>query len=302
MHFVAVLNRDGGTLRTTDLSKFSETLRETLSSHGHTVDIEIVTGKNIVEALTKAASQKKTDVLMAGGGDGTISAAAGLLKGRKKALAALPAGTMNLFARSLKIPLDLEQAVKAFATGEIRNVDIGTANDRPFVHQLSVGMHARMVHLRERMEFGSRFGKIGASARAAWTVLKNPTPMKVSLLVDKAEIEARATGIGISNNLFGEGHLPYADHPDGGTLGVYLTKARTNGELLSFVMNLARGKWRDNEQVTVHQAQKVVLRLLSSRRRQRCVLDGELIKLERETVVVIHPAALRVLVPMETPQ
>ena len=37
---------------------------------------------------------------------------------------------------------------------------MASANDRPFVHQFSIGMHAKMVHLRERMEFGSRLGKI----------------------------------------------------------------------------------------------------------------------------------------------
>lgn len=299
MRFVAVLNRDGGTLRTTDLSALSDTIRTSFKEAGHSVDIRIVAGRNIVAALKEAAKSDDADVVMAGGGDGTISAAAGFLKGSDKALAVLPAGTMNLFARALAVPLDLEAAIQAFATGDIRRVDIGTANGKPFVHQFSVGMHARMVQLRERMEFGSRLGKIRASALAAWAALRNPSAMKVSLLVDKAEIVVRSTGIGISNNLYGEGHLPYADHLDGGVLGVYVTQARSSAELFTFLLNLARGRWRDNEQVEVHMAKKVVLRILSARRWHRCVLDGELIALERETTVRIHPGALRVLVPRE---
>src|SRR4051812_31452565 len=104
MRFAAVLNRDGGTLRTIDLSAFSDRMRQTLESAGHSIDIDIVAGKEIVAALDKAASRRGVDVVLAGGGDGTISAAAARLMNKKKALAVLPAGTMNLFARGLGIP------------------------------------------------------------------------------------------------------------------------------------------------------------------------------------------------------
>ena len=180
-------------------------------------------------------------------GDGTVSAAAASLMDSGKVLAILPAGTMNLFARSLGIPLDLQLALQSFATGHIQAVDIATANGRPFVHQFSIGMHAKMVHLRESMDFASRLGKIRASCRAAYDTLLDPPAMHVALTIDGAEIRTRSSAIGISNNLFGEGHLPYADRPDGGVLGVYVTIGRTRGELLRFFINMARGKWRDND-------------------------------------------------------
>ena len=108
---------------------------------------------------------------------------------------------------------------------------------------------------------------------------------------------ARASGIGVSNNLFGEGHLPYADHPDGGTLGVYVTVAQQRADLLRLAINMARGRWRDNEQIELHEAKHVVLKLPKSHKRFKCVIDGELCKLEAETTIEIHPGALKVLVP-----
>lgn len=97
MRFVAVLNKDGGTLRTTDLDAFSEKMKTVfLQAAGHTVDIRVVEGKDVVSALEKAAAMRSVDVVLAGGGDGTISAAAAVLMNRKTALAILPAGTMNL--------------------------------------------------------------------------------------------------------------------------------------------------------------------------------------------------------------
>ena len=296
MRFVAVLNRDGGALRTLDLDAFAGRMRETLEAAGHSIQIEIVAGKELERALDKAASGR-ADVVLAGGGDGTVSAAAARLMDSKKALAILPAGTMNLFARSLGIPLTLDEAVKSFADGAVKSVDVASANGRPFVHQFSIGMHAKLVHLRSKMDFASRLGKIRASAKAAWNTVLHPPAVDVMLTICDAEILTRATAIGVTNNLFGEGHLPYADHPDGGVLGIYVTVAAQRSEVLRFLIGMARGKWRDNQQVEIHQAERVVLKIRSRRTKLLSVIDGELCKLERETVIKIHPGALRVLVP-----
>lgn len=297
MKFAAVLNRGGGTLRTLDLDAFCERMRTTLEEAGHSIVIDVAEGGEVATALDKAAAKRGVDVVLAGGGDGTISAAAARLMGRKKALAVLPAGTMNLFARGLGIPQDLDAAVQAFASGKIVAVDMASANGQPFVHQFSIGMHAKMVHLREKMEFGTRLGKMRASARAAWATINNPPAMKVSLTVGEAEVATHISGIGITNNLFGEGHLPYADDPDGGVLGVYVTMTRQRGELLRFFLNMARGKWRDNQHVEIHQADNAALEIHPSNERLRAVVDGELVRLEAKTVFKTHPGALKVLIP-----
>ncbi|MDG4903581.1 diacylglycerol kinase family lipid kinase [Mesorhizobium sp. M1A.F.Ca.IN.020.06.1.1] len=302
MRFAAVLNKDGGTLRTTDVAAFADRVRELLEAAGHSVQIDIVAGGEIATALEKAIARRNVDVVLAGGGDGTVSTAASLLMNKKKALAILPAGTMNLFARSLGIPQTLEAALKAFTDGEVKAVDMATANGRPFVHQFSIGMHARMVQLREKMDFGSRLGKMRASVRAAWATIKNPRTLKVTLTIGKTDIITRATGIGISNNLFGEGHLPYADNPAGGVLGIYVSVARRRRDLVKLLLAMLRGRWRQSEHVEIHQADKAVLKIHSSPTKFKAVMDGELVKLERETTVEIHPATLNVLVPRSSAQ
>jgi len=301
MRFAAVLNQDGGTLRAIDVAAFSDQLRKALEAAGHSVQVDIVPGGEIGRALEKAIARRNVDVVIAGGGDGTISTAASLLMNKKKALAILPAGTMNLFARGLGIPLALDAALRAFADGEVIAVDMASANGQPFVHQFSIGMHARMVQLREEMDFGSRLGKMHASLRAAWTAIKNPPALKVSLTVGKAEIVTRATGIGISNNLFGEGHLPYADNPAGGVLGIYVSVARRRHHLMKLLLDMLRGRWRQSVHVQVHQADKAVLEIRSPIRKFSAVMDGELVRLERRTAIEIHPRALRVLVPCADP-
>ena len=254
MRFHTVLNSDGGTLRTMDMDALTARIAKVMESNGHEVSFEVVSGSCITAALDTAARARKVDVVMAGGGDGTISAAAAALMGKKKALAVLPAGTMNLFARGLGIPLALDKAIEAFATGQTRTVDMATANGRPFVHQFSIGMHAKMVHLRSKMEFGSRWGKMRASARAAYATLMNPPSLRVELKFKDVELTTKTTGIGITNNLLGEGTLPYAPDPGGGTLAVYIPLAQHPGGLLCCGAQGARGKLHDHAHAELQNA------------------------------------------------
>ena len=296
MHFLAVLNRGGGILRTTDLDALTATMVETLGRAGHTIDIRVVGAGEIDPALHDAASAT-ADAVMVGGGDGTVSAAAACLMNTGKVLAILPAGTMNLFARSLGIPLSLEDAIESFATGRVREVDVASANGRPFVHQFAIGLHARLVKLRSRRQFGSRLGKVWASLTAAIQAAANPQLMRIELTMNGSTRSVTTTGIGISNNLFGPGHLPYADVPDGGRLGVYIAKARSRLDLAWLFIKIAIGQWQTSERLEVHQASVVKLKAEHARKRVLCLIDGELSLLQTELEIVQHPRCLRVLVP-----
>ena len=75
MHFIAVLNRDGGALRTIDLDAFAARAGQVLDGRGHRLDVEIVAGAAVEAALAEAA-RSHAEIVIAGGGDGTVSAAA----------------------------------------------------------------------------------------------------------------------------------------------------------------------------------------------------------------------------------
>ncbi|TJV66795.1 MAG: diacylglycerol kinase family lipid kinase, partial [Mesorhizobium sp.] len=68
------------------------------------------------------------------------------------------------------------------------------------------------------------------------------------------------------------------------------------------LFDMARGKWRDSEHVEIHQADRAVLKLHSAAKKFRAVMDGELVRLDRETTMEIHPGALNVLVPARAVQ
>lgn len=295
MHVIGVFNRDGGTFKTTDMESFAAKAVEIFAAHGHSLDPRIVEGKALLAELERAA--ETAEMLLAGGGDGTISAAAGAAYKRGIPLAVLPAGTMNLFARSLGIPLKLDDALEALAAGEMQDVDIATVNDRPFIHQFSVGIHPKLVKLRESLSYKSRVGKMLASSRAAVGAVLNPPRFRADLLTG-GRLEQRVTaGISVSNNPLDEGHLPIADRLDRGVLGIYVMQPLTLPVMLKLAFGLLRGKFRSLPEVIDREAREATLFFPRRKSGSVGVIDGELVKLPGRVDLKIHPKALRVVVP-----
>lgn len=297
MHFVAVFNQDGGTFRTMDMPAFINDAERIFAAAGHTIDCRPVSGDNLGEALAAGVHDAAVDVLIAGGGDGTISAAAAACFASSKPLAVLPAGTMNLFARSLGMPLELLAALEAIAVSELSDVDIATANGRPFVHQYSVGMHSRLVRIRNGLEYSNRLGKILASIRAVGEALRRPLRFDAVIRTGTRIETRRATAIAVSNNPLSEGHIPYAEVIDSGVLGVYVVRPMSAMALARLLLGLVFGNWKHHPLVTESEVREVTLAFPRRKSSARAVIDGELVLLPPEVTITIHPRALRVVRP-----
>ncbi len=85
------------------------------------------------------------DLLIVGGGDGSISEAARRLAYRDMALGILPLGTTNNFARTLGIPLTVAKAIDILTAGKVADVDLGRAGDTIFANLVSVGLSAQVA-------------------------------------------------------------------------------------------------------------------------------------------------------------
>jgi diacylglycerol kinase family enzyme len=280
-----------------DLGAVCEQARRIFEAHGHTIDCRIVSGKHIGMHLRQAASAPGIDGLIAAGGDGTISAAAAIAFKTGLPLGVVPAGTMNLFARALQVPLALPDALDTIAGGQIRAVDIASANGRPFVHHFSVGIHAQLVRTRDGMSFKSRLGKMLASLRSIAIAAADPPNFEAELRTAARLERRRVSGIAISNNPFGQGHIPHADELDGGLLGIYFAEPLSAAALVRLWSDVLLGRWLSSDMVTERKAPEVTLYFPRHRRGLRAVLDGELIKLEKTVMLQVHARALKVILP-----
>ncbi len=300
MHFIGVFNRDGGTLRTLDLAEFCQQADAIFAAAGHSFECRVCAGGELVDTLRRASRDPKADAILAAGGDGTISAAATACFESQVPLAVLPAGTMNLFAHSLKMPLDLEEALEAVAAGSVDAVDIATANGAPFIHQFAVGLHARLIRRREGITYNGRIGKVFASTRAVFRALMQPLRFDAEIRTSRGKELRKASAISVSNNLLSEGHAPYAEKIDQGILGVYVVKPLPPLELARLLFTLMFGSWKHHRGVSEREVTQVTLRFPHRKSSAQAVIDGELVPLEKLVDLRIHPRGLKVVLPGQT--
>ena len=104
------------------------------------VDSYPVDDPKTLDDTVKRALAKRPDVLILGGGDGTVSGLAHHLIGTDTKLGVLPLGTANSFARTLGIPLDIEGALAVIAAGHARRIDLGMIDDKYFANASAIGL------------------------------------------------------------------------------------------------------------------------------------------------------------------
>ncbi|MQW01436.1 diacylglycerol kinase family lipid kinase [Sinorhizobium medicae] len=297
MKVKAIFNRDGGTFRTTDMDAFSRKVEEDFQAAGHRIEIAVVGSDEMRDALETACRRDDLDAIVAGGGDGTISAAAGVAWKTGMPLGIVPAGTMNLVARSLKLPLDIWKAPEVLAAGRVIDADIGSAEGRAFVHQFSMGLHARMVRYRESYQFASRLGKISASTRAAIGVIFNPPDFEIEFDADGHRERRHVSAISVSNNHFGHDTLMYADDLTSGHLGFYTAPPLSPAGVTKLSFDILRGKFRSSTLISEMSALTVDLHFPKMDRKINCVIDGELVPIKSGKVALrVHPGELKLLV------
>lgn len=159
-------------------------------------------------------------VVLAAGGDGTLNAVIQGLVGTNTALGVLPAGTMNVFAREMGIPIpnlqtsNLEKALEVIKDGYITNVDLFTANGKPFVQMAGVGFDAQVIE-DTSLESKKIFGPLAYLMSAVKLLGENPPKMKI-ILSDGTEAEGVAVLAGNGELYGGQVRLfPKADNTDG---------------------------------------------------------------------------------------
>jgi len=295
MRLKIILNSNAGTLTGLDPEAAAVDLAAIFRNHGHEAEAQALPGKAAVDAIERACGEPSVEAIVVGGGDGTVSFAAAAAARCGKTLGILPLGTMNLFARSLGIPLEMTAAAEAVAGGEVVAVDIGEVNGRLFVHHVTLGLHARMILLRTRIVYKSRLGKIRASVQAWWMAVRNPRTLDATIRADGSELRRKTAAILVTNNPLGEGHIPYADDPRQGTLGLYVANSPRWQDLVYLAVGLALGRVATNPLLDNSVANEVDISLPAAS--VNASVDGEIVELQTPLRCRLRRKGLNVLKP-----
>ena len=184
-----------------------------------------------LEKCLAGAIAQGPDLLVAGGGDGTISTAGRMLAHRDVALGLLPLGTTNNFARTVGIPPSLDEAVATLVDGAVIDVDLGIAGDMPFTNHVGAGLSAEvMISAPRRLK--RVLGRL-AYPITALGLLTRHRPLRVTVRTDGGERVFVTHQIYVANGGFHAGRPITADaHADDRLLVAYPVGGSTRRELL----------------------------------------------------------------------
>lgn len=198
---VVVINAKAGAARASDRADLVARIRDAVAAVGALVDIQFVEPKLWTRTLTGLAERADVDTVIVGGGDGSVSSAGQVFVGTGKAMGVIPLGTFNLFARSLGIPIGLDDTLASLATAVVRPVDVGVLSDDTdrrwvFLHHVSLGFHPQFIEVREAMPYGSRIGKMLASLRVWLRTVRSLKQMSLAFSGDFERPRALLSGGG----------------------------------------------------------------------------------------------------------
>ncbi|MFE9689550.1 diacylglycerol/lipid kinase family protein [Micromonospora sp. NPDC005806] len=250
-----------------------------------------------LDRVLAEAADLGPDVLVVGGGDGTIGTAARLLAHRDIALGLLPLGTTNNFARTVGVPLDLDAAVEVLTAGKVIDVDLGLVGDMRFTNHVGIGLSADIM-LKAPPRLKRVTGRL-AYPLTALGLLARHRPLRVTVRAEAREHEFVTHQVYVANGGFHAGRPITSDaNADDRLLVAYPVGGPTRrGLLRATAGNAAAGHrrtLRDEPFLAVRQA------WVETDRPARIEVDGEPYG-ETPVRIGLDPNALRVMASADSP-
>jgi YegS/Rv2252/BmrU family lipid kinase len=252
-----------------------------------------------VSALVQEEIKEGLDMVVAAGGDGTLSAVVDGMAGSEVPLGIIPTGTTNVVAQELGIPSSIDQACRLITgTHRTQAIDALQVKDQFFVLAVGIGLDAwAMEHTSQKQK--RRFGKLAY----IWVILKllaGIQPQTFTLIADGELRRVRAADILLTNVSTLTRPFRWAPHisPDDGQIDIIIMRARNLVDILGVVHDiLVPGRpWRNRN-----------LRFWSARRSIQVFTDrplpvqgdGDPLGMRKSLEAQVWPGAVRVIVPAE---
>lgn len=289
-----LLNCGGGAVRRDP--KIGAKIADAFRAANMDADVEFTSGADCA-ARCRLIIERSNDLLVVGGGDGTISTAASVLAGTGKMLGILPLGTLNHFARDLGIPAELQQAAELIGRRSERLVDIAEMNDRVFINNSAIGLYPLMVVDRDlqrrRLGRSKRLAMIVASIRT----LARFGHQRLILTVnnEKARVDTPLLFVGNNAYRIDVGAPGQREAIDQGQLSVFVMRKKTRRGFIAASIRALFNRARHNDMVQLEEIER--LKVECHRSVVAVSLDGEVVHAKPPLDYKIRRKALRVIAP-----
>ncbi len=266
-----------------------------LEAQGFVLDAHLVKSAAETQTLIRKHIEVGAEMVICGGGDGTLSSCAGMLAGSQTAMGILPLGTGNTFARGLNMPLELAAAARVLSERRFARVDLGQVNGRIFINSVALGASAQIAAGLDK-ELKRRLGLL-AWPVSAFRTLKGQRPLSLELKTDDLRMKVKTHQIICANNSHVAGFITAPM--------VYLDDGKLETVLLGrdSWWSLITGFWslivKKSNKLDVFSLHGTHIRVVSLKKQLIANVDGELCE-HTPLEVKILPLALRVAVPQNT--
>lgn len=293
-HYHVIFNPNAGTALTAGIT--TGTLSELFTAAGLSFEIDDDDDEPLGERIRRAL-QGPAEVIVAAGGDGTVLAVAEALLGSDKALAVLPLGTLNGLARDLGLALDIRMAVQQLPSLEARAIDIAEVNERPFLHNVIIGLIPSIAVGRELVRGGGTRKKlqfVSFMLRRFARAKRIALALRLDETVTRIE---RVQTLVVANNSYDQrfGAIMARRRLDRGTLTAYLIRSFKVRDAARLAFEMALGRWRDDPVIEYEKVKS--LTVASKKKRLLVTMDGEVLTLETPLVFSVRPRSIEVLAP-----
>ena len=255
------------------------------------VEAEMAGREEVCAEIREDAAQ--IDLVVLGGGDGTLNAAAPALVETGLPLGILPLGTANDLARTLALPTALDEAAQVIVDGYARPVDLGEVNGVFYFNVASIGFSATLAR-RLTAEAKRRWGTVGYALAAA-RLLAESRPFSAEIeIAGRAEVR-RTVQVTVGNGRYYGGGMAVEEsaRADDGRLDVYSLEVPHWLHLILLAPSLRRGTQKHSKYVRAFSATELTVR---TRRVHEVNADGELVTTTPARFRV-RRQAVRVFVP-----
>ncbi|MFP4007656.1 MAG: methylglyoxal synthase [Spirulinaceae cyanobacterium] len=269
------------------------------------VQVHLTSLELSAEKLARDAIAAQPDLIIASGGDGTVSAVAGALIGTDIPLGIIPRGTANAFAAAIGLPLGLtpiRNTCEVILEGHTRSMDVGLCNDKPLILLVGIGYEAETIERTDR-EAKRQWGPL-AYIMSGWQQLSEQELFETEIEVEGSVKTFQAGAITIANAApptsvlaQGVGQVIFDD----GLLDVTITTAESRMQAVTGMAKMfgaALVKMDANQENTAHFGAKEIK--VTTHPPQKVVLDGEVIGTTPIEVKCL-PNGLTVFVPPASP-
>lgn len=233
------------------------------------------------------------DLVILGGGDGTMNLAAEALVDTGLPLGILPLGTANDLARTLRLPVDPLAALDVVIGGRIRAIDVGEVNGRHFLNVASLGL-AVGVARRLTRDLKRRWG-IFSYPLAVIDAFRATRSFSARIVVDGRTISVRSIQIAVGNGRYYGGGLTVADDAeiDDQWLDLYCLEPVGLAKLVALIPALWFGKHGAWSGVHLMRGREI---MVETARPRSINTDGE-VTTRTPALFRIMPRAISVFVP-----